>query len=222
MLRVMGALADRPLGDVVADLDKKLDAARASGEIPASSSIRFGGDIREQQSMIVDLTIALLLSVLLVYMVMAAQFESLLDPLVVMVSVPFGITGVFLALPLTGVTLSLTSFIGMIMLVGIVVKNAIVLVDYINQLRDRGMSLEESIRKGGENRLRPVLMTALSTIGGMLPLALAGGEGSEMWKPMAVAVIGGLLFSTLVTLVLVPTVYALTDRWRKRGKEVTA
>jgi HAE1 family hydrophobic/amphiphilic exporter-1 len=134
-----------------------------------------------------------------------------------MFSVPFGITGVFLALPIAGVTLSLTSFIGMIMLVGIVVNNAIVLVDYINQLRDRGLSLEDAIRGGGERRLRPVLMTALTTIGGMVPLAFGTGEGAEMWRPLAVAVIGGLLFSTLVTLVLIPTVYAITDRWRKRS-----
>lgn len=218
MLRVLGGLSGRALGDVAADIEKQIHAARDAGEIPESVSIRLGGDIKEQRAMVVDLSLALLLSVLLVYMVMAGQFESLLDPLVVMFSVPFGITGVLLALPLTGVTLSLTSFIGMIMLVGIVVNNAIVLVDYINQLRDRGLSLTEAIRTGGERRLRPVLMTALTTIGGMLPLAVGGGEGSEMWKPLAVAVIGGLLFSTLVTLVLIPTVYALTDRWRKRGR----
>jgi HAE1 family hydrophobic/amphiphilic exporter-1 len=218
MLRVMGGLSGRPLGDVAKELEQKIAAARAAGEISNSVAIRFGGDIKEQRDMVVDLSLALLLSILLVYMVMAGQFESLLDPLVVMFSVPFGITGVFLALPLTGVTLSLTSFIGMIMLVGIVVNNAIVLVDYINQLRDRGMSLTEAIRTGGERRLRPVLMTALTTIGGMLPLALGSGEGAEMWRPLAVAVIGGLLFSTLVTLVLIPTVYALTDRWRKRGR----
>ncbi len=220
MLRVMGGLSGRPLGDVAADLEKKIKAARAAGEIPESVSVRFSGDIKEQRAMVFDLSLALLLSILLVYMVMAGQFESLLDPFVVMFSVPFGITGVFLALPLTGITLSLTSFIGMIMLVGIVVNNAIVLVDYINQLRDRGLSLEEAIRTGGERRLRPVLMTALTTIGGMIPLALGGGEGAEMWRPLAVAVIGGLLFSTLVTLVLIPTVYALTDRWRKRGQAV--
>jgi HAE1 family hydrophobic/amphiphilic exporter-1 len=222
MLRVMGGLSGRPLGDVAADLERKIKAARTAGEIPDSVAIRFGGDIKEQRDMVVDLSLALLLSVLLVYMVMAGQFESLLDPLVVMFSVPFGITGVFLALPLSGVTLSLTSFIGMIMLVGIVVNNAIVLVDYINQLRDRGLSLEDAIRTGGERRLRPVLMTALTTIGGMVPLAMGTGEGSEMWKPLAVAVIGGLLFSTLVTLVLIPTVYALTDKWRKQGQADSA
>ena len=169
--------------------------------------------------MAIDLTIALLLSILLVYMVMAAQFESTLDPLVIIFSVPFGVTGVFLALVLTRTTLSITAFIGMIMLVGIVVKNAIVLVDYINVMRDQGMGLREALITGGERRLRPVLMTAFTTIGGMLPLALATGEGSENWKPMGVAVIGGLLVSTLVTLVLIPCVYAMTNRWRRRGRQ---
>ena len=152
-------------------------------------------------------------------MVMAAQFESFLDPLVVMFSVPFGITGALLALPLTGTTLSLSAFIGMIMQVGLVVRNAIVLVDYINLMRDQGMSLDEAIRRGGERRLRPVLMTALAILGGMLPLAIGGGEGAEMWRPMAVAIIGGVLVSTLVTLVLIPCVYALTEPWRKRERE---
>ncbi|HOU91608.1 MAG TPA: efflux RND transporter permease subunit, partial [Polyangiaceae bacterium] len=125
-------------------------------------------------------------------------------------------------LPLTGTTLSMVSLIGMIMTVGIVVKNAIVMVDYINLMRDRGMSLEEAVRVGGERRLRPVLMTALAIIGGMLPLAIGWGEGSEIWQPMAVAVVGGVTISTLVTLVLIPSVYTLTDRWRKRGKAPAA
>jgi HAE1 family hydrophobic/amphiphilic exporter-1 len=107
----------------------------------------------------------------------------------------------------------------MIMLIGIVVKNAIVLVDYINLMRERGLSLEEAIQQGGERRLRPVLMTALAILGGMVPLAMGGGEGSETWRPMAIAVIGGVSVSTVVTLVLLPSIYALTDRWRKRGKE---
>jgi HAE1 family hydrophobic/amphiphilic exporter-1 len=135
-----------------------------------------------------------------------------------MFSVPFGITGALLALPATHTTLSITSLIGMIMTVGVVVKNAIVMVDYINLMRDRGMGVEEAIQRGGERRLRPVLMTALAIIGGMVPLAVGWGEGSEIWRPMAVAVIGGVTLSTLVTLVLIPSVYALTDRWRKRGK----
>lgn len=221
-IRVMADVSGRALGDVAADVERRLAADRASGAIPASISTRFGGDVKEQRSMVVDLSLALLLAVLLVYMVMAAQFESMLDPFVVMFSVPFGITGALLALPLTGTTLSITAFIGMIMTVGIVVKNAIVLVDYINLMRERGLELAEAIRTGGERRLRPVLMTALAILGGMLPLALARGEGSEMWRPMAVSVIGGVLISTLVTLVLIPCVYALTDRWRRRGKSAVA
>ncbi len=222
MLRVMADVSGRALGDVSSDIEEAIKKERQTGGISSDVSTQFGGDVKEQRNMVVDLSIALLLSVLLIYMVMAAQFESLMDPLIVMFSVPFGITGVLLALPATGITLSITSFIGMIMLVGIVTKNAIVLVDYINQLRDKGMPLHEAIVTGGSRRLRPVLMTALTTIGGMLPLAISSGEGSEMWKPMAVAVIGGLALSTLVTLILIPSVYALTDRWRKRGREVIA
>ena len=216
-LRVMAAVSGRALGDVANDVEKSIEAAKNDGRLPETVSTRFAGDVKEQRDMATDLTIALLLAVLLVYMVMASQFESLLDPLVIMFSVPFGITGVFLALLSTGTTLSISSFIGMIMLVGIVVKNAIVLVDYINVMRDQGMGLDEALITGGKRRLRPVLMTAFTTIGGMLPLALATGEGSEVWRPMGISVIGGLLVSTLVTLVLIPTVYALTDRLRKRG-----
>jgi len=218
MLRVMAGVVDRPLGDVANDVERSIERAMDEGEVDAGVAYRFSGDVKEQRAMLVDLSLALLLSILLVYMVMAGQFESLVDPLVVMFSVPFGITGVLLALPAAGVTLSLTSFVGTIMLVGIVVNNAIVLVDYANQLRDRGMELEEALSLAGERRLRPVLMTALTTVGGMIPLAVSSGEGSEIWRPFSIAVIGGLLFSTLVTLVLIPAVYALTDRWRRRGR----
>ncbi|MBN1652899.1 MAG: efflux RND transporter permease subunit [Deltaproteobacteria bacterium] len=216
LLRVMADVRGRAIGDVANDVEKALAADRANGKLAAHVTTRFAGDVKEQRAMMVDLTLALLLAILLVYMVMAAEFESVLDPLVVMFSVPFGITGSLLALPLTGTTLSITSFVGMIMTVGIVVKNAIVLVDYIKLMRDRGLSLEEAIRTGGERRLRPVTMTALAILGGMLPLAIATGEGSEIWKPMAIAVIGGVLVSTVVTLVLIPCVYALTERWRKK------
>lgn len=218
-LRVMANVSGRPLGDVARDIERSIAADQKAGKIPADIASRFSGDVKEQRIMVVSLSIALILSILLVYMVMAAQFESLLDPAVVLVSIPFGITGALIALPLTGTTISVTSFIGMIMLIGIVVKNAIVLVDYINLMRERGLSLEEAIQQGGERRLRPVLMTALAILGGMVPLAMGGGEGSETWRPMAIAVIGGVSVSTVVTLVLLPSIYALTDRWRKRGKE---
>lgn len=213
-IRVMSNVHGRALSEITADLEKGIAEARRRGEISENVETRFAGNIKEQQDMIEDLSVALLLAILLVYMVMAAQFESLLDPLVIMFSIPFGITGVFLSLVVTGTTLSMSSFLGMIILVGIVVNNAIVLVDYINEMRRQGMALREAITVGGSRRLRPVLMTSLTTMGGMLPLALAWGEGSEMWKPMGISVIGGLMLSMLVTLVLIPAVYLVTERWR--------
>lgn len=213
-IRVMSNVYGRALSEITVDLEKGIADARLSGSIPENVETRFAGNIKEQQDMIADLSVALLMAILLVYMVMAAQFESLLDPLVIMFSIPFGITGVFLGLILTGTTLSMSAFLGMIILVGIVVNNAIVLVDYINEMRRQGMEIREAITIGGARRLRPVLMTSLTTMGGMLPLALAWGEGAEMWKPMGIAVIGGLLLSMLVTLVLIPAVYLVTERWR--------
>lgn len=156
---------------------------------------------------------------------MASQFESLTYPFIIMFSVPFAISGVILAFLITGSTLNMMSFVGIIMLVGIVVKNGIVLVDYINLNRGRGMGVIQSVVQGGKSRLRPVIMTSLTTILGMLPLALTTSEGSEMWKPMAITVIGGLTISTLFTLIIVPTVYASFAgrgvkksriRWRKK------
>ncbi|MFT2008749.1 efflux RND transporter permease subunit [Pontibacter sp. 13R65] len=183
--------------------------------VPPGVEIEFGGDIEEQQEAFGDLFLLLGLSILLVYIVMAAQFESLKDPFIIMFSLPFAFTGVMLALVLTSTKLSVIAFIGGIILVGIVVKNAIVLVDYIQLLRGRGLSLFDSIIESGASRLRPVLMTTLTTLLAMFPLAISTGEGSETWKPMAVAVIGGLTFSTLVTLVFVPVMYAIFHRKRK-------
>ncbi|MBP8042576.1 MAG: efflux RND transporter permease subunit, partial [Bacteroidales bacterium] len=152
----------------------------------------------------------------LVYLVMASQFESLKMPLIIMVSVPFAFTGVILALVMTKTTLSIIAALGAILLIGIAVKNAIVLIDFTNLMRDRGNSLDEAILKAGRSRLRPVLMTTLTTILGMLPLALSTGEGSEIWKPMGIVVIGGLVFSTLVTMVIVPVVYRIVVRRTER------
>lgn len=145
---------------------------------------------------------------MLVFIVMAAQFESLTYPFIIMFSVPFAVSGVILAFFITGSTLNMMSFVGIIMLVGIVVKNGIVLVDYINLNRGRGMGIIQAVVDGGKSRLRPVLMTTLTTILGMVPLAVSNAQGAEMWKPMAITVIGGLTISTLFTLVIVPTVYA--------------
>lgn len=213
-LRVMSNVGDRPMNEIRADLERGLAAARADGQIPRQVDIRFAGDIEEQRTMIQELSLALILAILLVYIVMAAQFESFLDPFVIMFSVPFGITGAFLALLITGVTLQLTSFLGMIIIVGIVVNNAIVLLDYINEMRRQGIPLHEAVALGGARRLRPVLMTSLTTIGGMFPLAIATGEGANIWQPLGIACCGGLLLSMFVTLVLIPTVYVATERWR--------
>ena len=136
-----------------------------------------------------------------------------------MMSVPFAITGVILALWLTGTSLDMIGALGCVMLVGIVVKNGIVLVDYINLMRDRGYELKEAIALSGASRLRPVLMTAVTTLLGMLPMALSNGEGSEMWQPLGIVVIGGLLVSTLVTLIVVPVLYAIMSRHGERNKE---
>jgi len=151
--------------------------------------------------------------------VMASQFESLSKPAIIMLAVPFALSGVVLALWLTGTTLDMIGALGVVMLVGIVVKNGIVLVDYINLMRDRGHDLKEAIALSGASRLRPVLMTAFTTLLGMLPMALSKGEGSEMWHPLGIVVIGGLLVSTFITLIIVPVAYALVSRGNERDKE---
>ena len=158
------------------------------------------------------------LIILLVYVVMASQFESFSKPAIILLSIPFAITGVILALWITGTTLDMIAALGMVMLIGIVVKNGIVLVDYINLMRDRGYELNEAIALSGHSRLRPVLMTALTTILGMLPMALSQGEGSEMWHPLGIVVIGGLLVSTFITLIVVPTFYAILSKHSERNK----
>ncbi len=145
-------------------------------------------------------------------MVMAAQYESLLDPFIIMFSVPFAVTGVIIGLLITGTTLNLITFVGIITLVGIVVKNAIVLVDYTNVLIRRGIPAAKAIVEAGAVRLRPVLMTATTTMFGMVPLLVMKREGAEIWQPFAISVVSGLLFSTLITLVFVPAVYSVLKR----------
>jgi len=160
---------------------------------------------------------AIILALFLVYMVMAMLYESLRDPLVVMFSVPLAVIGVVLILILTNTTLNVQTYIGMIMLGGIVVNNAIILVDYTNLLRNRdGMELMEAIKEAGRRRLRPILMTALTTIVGMLPMAIGLGEGSEVQAPLARTVIGGLTASTFITLVVIPVIYSLFEQKRAR------
>ncbi len=180
--------------------------------IPAGLSAQLTGQSEEMTASFRSLLFALLLAVFLVYLVMASQFESLLHPLVIFFSIPLAAIGAVWALWATGSTISVVVFIGLILLAGIVVNNAIVLVDLINQLRAEGMAKLEAIVEGGRLRLRPILMTTLTTTLGLLPLAIGFGEGAEIRAPMAITVIGGLLVSTGLTLVVIPVMYAVLDR----------
>lgn len=210
--KVQAGVQGRVLGDVVRDVREKM----ASLDLPPGVSIEWGGEVEEQRKAFHDLTLLLILGIVLVYMVMAGEFEDFVDPFIIMFSVPFAFVGVIWAFVATATPLNLMSFIGVIMLMGIVVKNAIVLVDYTKQLRAQGMTLNEAVVTGGKVRLRPVLMTSLTTIFGMVPLALSRGEGSEIWNALGITVIGGLLVSGLVTLILVPLMYSLVHRGRAK------
>ncbi|MFW5725797.1 MAG: efflux RND transporter permease subunit, partial [Bacteroidota bacterium] len=220
-LTVNSQLFDRSLGQVTADIEKQISEM----EVPPGIDYRFGGEILEQQEAFADLLLLLLLSIFLVYVVMAAQFESFSMPFIIMLAVPFSFTGVFIALLISGAEFNVISFIGAIILVGIVVKNSIVLIDYTNLLVDRGRSIITAVLQAGKSRLRPVLMTTLTTLLAMIPLAISTAEGSEIWQPMGIAVIGGLSFSTLVTLVFVPVVYTLNGarkikKMKKRNRKM--
>ena len=180
--------------------------------IPSDFQVVIGGSAEDQRESFRYIIIAFFAAILLVYMIMASQFESLMDPFIIMFTVPLSIIGVFFALFITGTTLSVMSLVGIVMLAGIVVNNGIVMVDYINQLRRQGMPLYEAVVQGGKVRMRPVLMTAITTILGMVPLALELGSGSETWAPLARAVIGGLTTSTILTLVIIPIVYVIFEQ----------
>lgn len=183
----------------------------ASHDMPDGVSIAIGGDYEEQQESFSDLALLAVLIILLVFIVMAAQFESLSLPFIIMFAIPFALSGVLIALWLTGTTLNLMSLLGAIMLIGIVVKNGIVLIDYTGLCRERGLSAITSTVKAARSRLRPVLMTTLTTILGMIPMALSQGQGAAMWRPLGISVIGGLTISTILTLVLVPVLYCVSQ-----------
>jgi HAE1 family hydrophobic/amphiphilic exporter-1 len=216
VVRVSCNTFKRSSGKVIEDIQKE------TGKIvmPANVSINFGGEAEEQTKAFKDLALLLVLGIILVYMVMAAQFESFLDPFIVMFAVPFTFTGVILGLLVSHNTLNVISFLGLVMLMGIVVNNAIVLVSYINILRSRGLPLREAITQSGKDRLRPVLMTTITTLVGLLPLAMSSGEGSETWQPLGVTMVGGLTVSTFITLLFVPTLYAVFEsRMKKNGRK---
>jgi HAE1 family hydrophobic/amphiphilic exporter-1 len=185
--------------------------------LPAELSWDIGGDYEEQQSMFSDMILLMLLIVILVYMVMASQFESFLGPLVIMFSIPFAFTGVALGNMLHGMAVGVMSLIGIIILLGIVVKNGIVLIDYTILCQERGMTVRDSSVTAARSRLRPILMTTLTTVCGMLPMAWGRGEGSEMWNGLGVTVAWGLSISTLITLVIIPVLYCgITEHLERR------
>lgn len=214
--QVNSQIIGRDLGSISRDIQAKL----ADYPMPIGYSYELGGENQQMMEAFQNLVLALGLAIILIYMIMAAQFESLVHPFTVMFSVPLAISGGALALFITGRTLSVTALIGVIMLTGIVVNNAIVLVDYINTRRSEGEERNEAIVKAGPIRLRPILMTTLTTVLGLLPLALGIGEGAEAQAPMATVVIGGLTLSTLLTLVFVPVMYTLFDDFKSliKGK----
>ena len=215
LVTVRANIEGRDMGSILADIQQGLRSLPA----PRGFSIAFGGDYEEQQEVFRELALGLALALVLVYMVMACLYESLRDPFVVMFSVPLAIIGVVLMLFLTRTTFNMQSYIGCIMLGGIVVNNAILLVDYTNLLRrEEGMPLREAIEEAGRRRLRPILMTALTTVCGLIPLALGLGEGGEAQAPLARAGIGGLLSSTLITLVVVPVIYSIFERGLRKPR----
>ena len=194
-----------PMSDVVAASQVEIDKM----DLPVGITIQLAGSYEDQQESFGDLGMLALLIIILVYIVMAAQFESYTYPAIIMTSLLFALTGIILILWITGSTLNVMSMIGAIMLIGIVVKNGIVLIDYITLNRERGMGIRSAVVLGGKSRLRPIVMTALTTILGMVPMAVGQGEGAEIWRPMGIAVIGGLTFSTLLTLLFVPVMYCI-------------
>ncbi|NOZ60359.1 MAG: efflux RND transporter permease subunit [Calditrichaeota bacterium] len=215
VVKVSMMVSGRDLRSVTRDVQKAMKKV----VIPNDYRLEISGMAEEQQESFMYLGIAMLVAILLTYMVMASQFESLLDPFIILFTIPMSLIGVALFLLLTGTTLTVMALIGIIMLVGIVVNNGIVLVDYMNQLRVKGKSLMEAVQEGGETRMRPVLMTALTTILAMVPLALGLGESGENWAPLARSVIGGLFMATFLTLFVVPVIYIIMENRSEKYRQ---
>jgi HAE1 family hydrophobic/amphiphilic exporter-1 len=205
---ISGSLSGRDMGAVAADVRSILRATT----LPATATATLSGQEEEMQRSMRSLMLAMALAIFLVYLVMASQFESFLHPFVIIFTLPLGLIGVVLGLAVTGRSLSIVAMIGIVMLAGIVVNNAIVLIDAVNQLRQKGMRKEDALVEAGINRMRPILMTSLTTILGLLPMALGLGEGAELRAPLAITVIGGLTVATVLTLIVIPVVYSLLDR----------
>ena len=213
LITVSGVVAN---GVALSDAVAATDAILADTDIPAELSVEIGGSYEDQQEMFGDLIMLLAMIIILVYIVMASQFESFMSPFVIMFSIPFAFVGVFLGLWITGTPLGTMGMIGILILMGIVVKNGIVLIDYTILMRERGKSVAEASVIAAKSRLRPILMTTLTTVLGMVPMAIGQGEGSEMWRSLGMVVAWGLSISTLVTLVIIPTVYASMASWQER------
>lgn len=219
IVTVSAVVQDVPMSQIVEAAAIEMEKL----EIPQGVSIQLAGSYEDQQDSFSDLLTLAVLIIILVYIVMAAQFESYTYPAIIMTSLLFAFSGVFIILWITGHTLNVMSMIGAIMLIGIVVKNGIVLIDYISLNRERGMGIRRAVIDGGRSRLRPVVMTTLTTILGMVPMAVGSGQGSEMWRPMGTAVIGGLTFSTILTLLFVPMLYCVfAHRGIKRQRRLHA
>ena len=215
IIYVSANLAGRSMSNVIKDLQKEVVQIHP----PIGYSVEIAGDIKEQEKAFRELLVSIILALMLIFAVMASQYESYKDPFIVMFAVPLAVIGVILILFLTGTTFNIQSYIGLIMLGGIVVNNAILLVDTTNNLhREEKLPLYEAIVEAGRRRLRPILMTALTTILGMLPLAIGIGEGSEMQAPLARVVVGGLFSSSLITLLVIPVVYSLFEQKSKSKK----
>jgi len=218
--RVTYVSANLESGVALGDAVERIRADLAGLQVPPGLAMLFGGQYREQQAARRDFLVAIAMALVLVYMLMAAQFERFVDPLIVMVSVPMSLIGVVPVLLLTGTTLNIQSVMGLVMLIGIVVNNAIVLVDAVNLLlREYGMTPSQAVLEAGRLRLRPILMTTATTALGLTPLALGLGPGAEIQAALARVVIGGLIASTLVTLVLIPVTWATIDAVRTRARE---
>ena len=209
-ITVSAEISGRDLGSVARDVRKAIDKIPA----PPGFSYKVAGAEKEKKEAFRLLIIAVGLGMVLVYMVMASQFESLRDPFIIFFSIPFGIVGVIIALALAGQAMSVISFLALIMMVGIVVNDGIVLISFIGILRRRGLSVYSAIIEGGRSRMRPVICTSVTTMLAMTPLAFSRGEGSEIWVPFAVTVIGGLFVGTIITLVLMPTLYSVFEGFR--------
>ena len=213
LITVSGVVAN---GVALSDAVAATDAVLADTDIPSELSVEIGGSYEDQKDMFGDLIMLLAMIIILVYIVMASQFESFMSPFVIMFSIPFAFVGVFMGLWVTGTPLGTMGMIGILILMGIVVKNGIVLIDYTILMRERGKSVAEASVIAAKSRLRPILMTTLTTVLGMVPMAIGQGEGSEMWRSLGMVVAWGLSISTLVTLVIIPTVYASMASWQER------